>query len=72
VVDLGAARGELPGALELAARMVKVAEEFGAANLRAMARGELARAHALRGEWQEAARLFEEAIALWSGRSWRS
>jgi hypothetical protein len=49
-----------------------VAEEFGAANLRAMARGELARAHALRGEWQEAARLFEEAIALWSGRSWRS
>jgi len=64
VIDLGAARGELPGALELAARMVKVAEEFGAANLRAMARGELARAHALRGEWQEAARLFEEAIAL--------
>jgi ATP/maltotriose-dependent transcriptional regulator MalT len=64
VVDLGAARGELPGALELAARMVKVAEEFGAANLRSMARGELARAHALRGEWQEAARLFEECIAL--------
>ncbi len=64
VIDLGAARGELPGALELAARMVKMAEEFGAANMRAMARGELARAHALRGEWQEAARLLEEAIAL--------
>jgi len=37
---------------------------FRAPNLRAAARGGLARAHALRGEWQEAARLFEETIAL--------
>jgi tetratricopeptide (TPR) repeat protein len=34
------------------------------AHLRAGARGGLARAHALGGEWREAARLFEEAIAL--------
>jgi class 3 adenylate cyclase/tetratricopeptide (TPR) repeat protein len=77
LLSFGAARGELAGGLELAARTVKVAEEFGAPNLRAAARGGLARAHALRGEWQEAARLFEEAIALanehrtwleWEGR----
>ncbi len=60
----GAARGELPGALELAAHAMKVAEEFGAPTLRAAARSTLARAHALRGEWPEAARLFEESIAL--------
>src|SRR5262249_6082503 len=42
----------------------KVAEEFGAPNLRAAARGTLARAHALGGEWQEAVHLFEETIAL--------
>jgi len=63
-LDLGATRGELPGALELAGRRLQTAEEFGAPNLRAMARGGLARAHALRGDWQEAARLFEECIAL--------
>ena len=44
--------------------IIKVAEEFGAPNLRAGARAGLARAHALRGEWPEAVRLFEEAIAL--------
>jgi class 3 adenylate cyclase/tetratricopeptide (TPR) repeat protein len=64
VLGFGTARGELPGGLELAARIMKVAEGFGAPNLRAAARSGLARAHALRGEWQEAARLFEEAIAL--------
>jgi tetratricopeptide (TPR) repeat protein len=64
VLLFGAARGELPGALELAARIMKVAEEFGAPNLRAAARSVLARAHALRGEWQEATGLFEESIAL--------
>jgi tetratricopeptide (TPR) repeat protein len=63
-LGFGAARGELPGGLELAARIMKVAEEFGAPNLRAAARSGLARAHALRGKWQEAARLFEEALAL--------
>jgi class 3 adenylate cyclase/tetratricopeptide (TPR) repeat protein len=64
LLGFGEARGELPGAFELAARAMKVAEEFGAPNLRAGARSTLARAHALRGEWQEAARLFEEYIAL--------
>ncbi len=64
VLVFGAACGELPGAIELAARIMKVAEEFGAPNLRVSATSGLARAHALRGEWQEAARLFEEAIAL--------
>ena len=64
VLAFGAACGELPGGFELAARILKLAEEFGAPNLRLLARGALARAHALRGEWQEAARLFEEAIAL--------
>jgi class 3 adenylate cyclase/tetratricopeptide (TPR) repeat protein len=64
LLGFGTARGELPGALELAVRIMKVAEEFGAPNLRAAARSGLARAHASRGEWQEAARLFEEAIAL--------
>ena len=44
--------------------MSKLAEEFGAPNLRAMARGTLARAHTLRGEWGEAAPLFEECVAL--------
>jgi class 3 adenylate cyclase/tetratricopeptide (TPR) repeat protein len=63
-LGFGAARGELPGGLETAARIMKVAEEFGAPNLRAAARSALARAHALRGEWQEAVRLFEESIAL--------
>ena len=64
VLFFGAARGDLPGGLELAARIMTVAEEFGAPNLRAAARSGLARAHASRREWQEAARLFEEAIAL--------
>jgi tetratricopeptide (TPR) repeat protein len=60
----GLAYGELPDALELAARTAKVAEEFGAANLRVSARSILARAHALRGEWRESAQLFEEGLAL--------
>ena len=60
----GAGRGELADALELAALTMKVAEEFGAPNLRAAARSALARAHGLRGEWREAVRLFEESIAL--------
>jgi len=64
VFDFGEARGEFPGAIELAARIMKVAEEFGAPNLCAMARGGLARAHVIRGESREAARLFEETIAL--------
>jgi tetratricopeptide (TPR) repeat protein len=64
VLGFGEARGELPGAIELAARMAKTAEEFGALNLRVSARSGLARAHAVRGEWREAARCFEEAIAL--------
>src|SRR3989454_6185521 len=64
VLIFGEARGHLPGGLELAARTMKVAEEVGAPNLRAGARAGLARAHALRGEWPEAVRLFEEAIAL--------
>jgi tetratricopeptide (TPR) repeat protein len=64
VIDFGLGRGELPEALELAARMSKVAEEFGAANLPVSARSSLARARALRGEWKEAALLFEEALAL--------
>jgi len=57
-------RGEYPDAMEVAARMMKVAEEFGAPNLRALAHAALARAHALRGGWQEATRLFEEASAI--------
>jgi class 3 adenylate cyclase/tetratricopeptide (TPR) repeat protein len=64
VLAFGVARGDLPGGLELAARVMKSAEEFGAPNLRAAARGGLARAHTLRGDWQEAVRLFEETIAL--------
>jgi tetratricopeptide (TPR) repeat protein len=64
VFVFGLACGELPDALELAARITKVAEEFGAANLRVSARSILARAHALRGEWREAAQLFEEGLAL--------
>jgi len=63
-LDFGATRGELPGAIELAARNMTVAEELGAPNLRAAVRSGLARAHALRGDWQEAARLFEESVAL--------
>jgi class 3 adenylate cyclase/tetratricopeptide (TPR) repeat protein/DNA-binding IscR family transcriptional regulator len=57
-------RGECPDAMEVAARLMKAAEEFGAPNLRALARAALARAHALRSEWQEATRLFEEASAI--------
>jgi tetratricopeptide (TPR) repeat protein len=64
VLVFGSARGELPGALELAARIMKVAEEYGAPVLRTAARSGLARAHASRGEWQDAARVLEEAIAL--------
>jgi class 3 adenylate cyclase/tetratricopeptide (TPR) repeat protein len=64
VLVFGTACGELPGALDLAARMTKVAEEFGAPNLGVAARSGLARAHALRGEWREAARLCEEGLAL--------
>jgi len=63
-LGFGAARGELPGAIEVAARTMKVADEFGAPNLCAAAKSVLARAHALRGEWREAVRLFEESIAL--------
>jgi class 3 adenylate cyclase/tetratricopeptide (TPR) repeat protein len=77
MLTFGEARGELPGAIGLAASIMKVAEEFGAPNLRAAARGVLVRAYALGGAWQEAARLFEETIALanehrtwleWEGR----
>jgi tetratricopeptide (TPR) repeat protein len=64
MLGFGAARGELPGAMELAADMMRVAEESGVTHFRVGARGGLARAHALRGEWAQAARLFEEAIAL--------
>jgi tetratricopeptide (TPR) repeat protein len=64
VLVCAAARGELPGAIELAAQMMRLAEESGVTHLRVGARGGLARAHALRGEWREAVRLFEEGIAL--------
>jgi class 3 adenylate cyclase/tetratricopeptide (TPR) repeat protein len=64
LASFGEARGALPGAIELAAGIMNVAEEFGAPNLRAAARAMLARAHALRGEWQAAARLFEESLML--------
>src|SRR5262249_33799485 len=55
------ARGEYPAAMELATRMLTLAETSGAINLRAVALGGLARAHALRAEWRETAQLFEEA-----------
>jgi tetratricopeptide (TPR) repeat protein len=64
LASFGEARGALPGAIELAAGIMNVAEEFGAPNLRAAAQAMLARAHALRGEWQAAARLFEESLML--------
>jgi tetratricopeptide (TPR) repeat protein len=63
-LTFGAARGEFAAAMELAARSMKVAEEFGAPNLLAAARAGLGLAHALRGEWHEAARFLEETIAL--------
>jgi tetratricopeptide (TPR) repeat protein len=69
MLAFGEARGELPRAMELAAEMMRVAEESGVPHMRVGARGGLARAHALRGEWREAARLFEEGIALANGHS---
>jgi tetratricopeptide (TPR) repeat protein len=64
ILTFAEGRGECTDAMEVAARMMKAAEEFGAPNLRALARAALARAHALRGEWQKATRLFEEASAI--------
>jgi hypothetical protein len=43
---------------------MKVAEEFGSSTHRCAALGALARAHALRGEWEAAVRTFEETIAF--------
>jgi class 3 adenylate cyclase/tetratricopeptide (TPR) repeat protein len=57
-------RGTPSGAIEMASDIMNTAEELGGPNLRALARSALARAHALLGEWREAARLFEESIAL--------
>ena len=64
MIDFGQACGELPGATELATRMTKMAAEWGAPNLRASAQAALACAHALQGEWQAAARLLEDSLAL--------
>jgi class 3 adenylate cyclase/tetratricopeptide (TPR) repeat protein len=61
---VGEIRGELPGALELAADAMKRAEAYGAPNVRVAARAALARAHALRGDWPQAVELFEASQAL--------
>jgi len=64
LIDFGQACGELPGAIELATRMTKMAAEWGAPNLRVAAQTAMACAHALQGDWPAAARLLEDSIAL--------
>jgi tetratricopeptide (TPR) repeat protein len=61
---IGELRGELSDAAALAARGMKVAEEFGSRTHRCCALGALARAHALRGDWVDAVRVLEELIAF--------
>ncbi len=64
LIVLGELRGELADAATLGARGMKVADEFGSSQHRSFALGGLARAHALRGEWDDAVRIFEETIAF--------
>ncbi len=68
LVMIGELRGELSDAGALGARGMKVAEEFGSSTHRCCAMGGLARAHALRGEWEDAVRSFEETIAFQNER----
>ncbi len=66
LIGIGELCGELSDAAALAARGMKVAEEFGSSTHRCLALGALARAHFLRGEWDAAVRIFEETIAFQS------
>jgi hypothetical protein len=61
---IGELHGELADAAALAAQGMKLAEELGSSTHRYFALGGLARAHALRGEWEAAVRIFEESIAF--------
>jgi predicted ATPase/class 3 adenylate cyclase len=64
VLLIGELHGELSDAAALAAQGMTLAEELGSSTHRYCALGAVARAHALRGEWEAAVRSFEEAIAF--------